>query len=446
MLARLAAVSLLVSTGLAQGPRPLARYRWADRDHVVTSDDVALEMAPRHRRTPRGGETVQHLVDLHLVRTAAQAQGVLPTDAEVKAQVQAYLDKIKEGGRDPAKFLQSKGVTEGELADYTVLTLALDRLVMKQLGLKDASAVTNEYRELWLKDAKQKAGVVTEEAQLPKGVVARAGDAQFTLLDLGRTLAARTSAEERQRFARQVALRQILELEAKAKGIEVTRDECEAAVARIRSRAEQDKAGVAFTNVLEALGTSPDELIESPVLRAQVIARLLLLRQHTEAAVQERFAKDADGVQARWGARRQIEVLWLRATATPGPLNKRSFADAQELAVKLRGQIVGGEPFAMVARKSSDDPRTKLKGGDAGLHHRRSKNLPEEVLAWAFGTPANTLSEPIKVEDGVCLARVVAIEPAPSLDVVRARMLDDLEEEFYRDLLLKAGIHYVEGQ
>lgn len=445
MLARSVLTLTLCCWAAAQAPRPLARYKWAGRDFVVTSDDVAMEMAPRHRRTQRGEETIQHLIDLHLVRSAASAKGVLPSDADVKAQLAEYYKKIKEQGQDPEKLLQRQGVTEAELTDYTMLTLALDRLVTAELGLADQKNVTNEYRELWLKDAKKKAAVVTDESKLEAGIVARCADKSFTLLDLGRTLAARSGSKERQRFARQVVLRQILELEAKDKNITVSRDECEAAVARIRARAEQEKAGVSFSNVLEALGTSPTELIDSPVLRAQVIARALLAREHSEDKVQERLAKDGAEVQARWGARRRLDVLWLRATDTPNPLVKRSFADARAEASKLREKIVGGEPFATVARRSSDDPRSKLRGGDTGWHHRRSKLLPEPVLAWAFDAAPEALSEPIQVEDGICLVQVGAAEPTPTLATLRARMLEDLEEELYRDLLTKAEVTYEEG-
>jgi parvulin-like peptidyl-prolyl isomerase len=450
---------LLPALGHAQAPQTLATYTWNGQARSVTTDDVALEMAPRHRRTSRGEETIAHLIDLHIVRTAADKKGLLPTDAEVRQQVAAYREAIKTQGRDPDQFLASKGVTESELADYTLLTLALDRLVKDQLGLSDVKDVTNEYRELWLRDHKKAAAVVTDAAQLPAGIVARTSERQFTMLDLGRVLCARSTASERQRFARQVILRRILDDEATAQGITVSATDCESAVARIRERAESDKGGgVTFGSMLEALGTTPAELSTSPVLRAQVIARQVLARQWPEEAVHRELARDGAGMRARYGARRRIEVLWLRASDTPNELIPRSFAAALEEAGKLRDQLArktegktdgktDGAPttFAMLARVHSDDPRTKLKGGDAGWHHQVSEALPREVLDWAFAAPQGEASAPLRVADGVCLARVREIEPEPSLAVLRARLLEDREEGFLRELLDKAAVKMHEG-
>ncbi len=442
----LAVMSCLVAGLCGQAPQTIATYTWNGDQRSVSTDDVALEMAPRHRRTPRGEETISHLIDLHLVRTAAESKGLLPTDIEVRQQIAAYREAIKAEGRDPDKFLATKGVTEGELADYTVLTLALDRLVVQQLGLENAGEVTNEYRELWLKDCRRSAAVVTDAAQLPAEIVARTDDRQFTMLDLGRVLCARTTAAERNRFARQVVLRRILESEAKVLGITVSATDCDAAVARIRERAEADKGrSVNFHSMLEALGTSPTELSSSPVLRAQVIARQMLANKWSEEAVHRRLTTEGDDLRASYGARRHIEVVWLRASATPNELIPRSFEAAITHAAKLRSELDTGNPFAMLARKHSDDPRTKLKGGDTGWHHKASKALPNEVLAWAFTASQNDVSQPLRVTDGVCLARVAEIEAEPSLAVLRARLLDDTEETFYRELLEKAAVKMSEG-
>lgn len=440
---------LLLATFVAaqESPRTIATYTWQGREAAISSDDVALEMAPRHRRTQRGEETIAHLIDLHLVRQAAKEAKVEPGAKEVAAQLAEYRKAIEAQGRDPDEFLDSKGVTEAELAEYTELALALDRLVMRQLRLSDRGAVTNEYRELWLKDARKAGAVSTVEADLPKGIVARAGGRQFTLLDLGRVLYARAKPAERQRFARQIALRRILEAEAKRLELTVTQAECEVAVARIRERAEADKGGaVAFKDMLEAFGTTPDELADSPVLRAQVIARHLLAARHTEADVQERLEQPDGEVHARYGARRHIEVLWLRASDAPNQLVPRSFEAALEEAAGLRGKLGDGKTtFAMLARVHSDDPRTKLKGGDAGWHHGKGRGLPQQVLDWAFAAKQGDVSPPIRVVDGVCLARLAGVEPPPPLAVVRARMLDDMEEEFYRELLEASGFAMREG-
>jgi len=442
---RLAAICLLAAPLASQAPQVVATYTWNGRQGAVTTDDVALEMAPRHRRTAHGKETIDHLVDLHLVRSAAAKAGVLPTEAEVKKQVDSYRQAIAAQGRDPDQYLTSKGVSADELEDYTVLTLALDRLVMRQLDLKDASRVTNEYRELWLKDARKAAGVLTDETALRAGTVARVGAHDITMLDLGRVLSARAKPAERQRYARQVVLKRVLDAEAEAHGIAVTKADCEDAVARIRRRAEAERGGVRFDAMLEALGTNAEELSDSSVLRAQVIARQLLAARHPESELRERLTNEWDDIEGRYGARRRLEVLWLRASATPNQLVTRTFEAAEQEATSLREKLTAGTTFAMLARVHSDDPRTKLAGGDAGWHHRIGESLPAEVLAWAFSAGQGDVSGPVRVRDGVCLVRVAELEAAPPASLVWSRMLDDLEEAFHRELLEKAKIELREG-
>ncbi|MEZ5965746.1 MAG: peptidylprolyl isomerase [Planctomycetota bacterium] len=438
---------LLVAAAPTQAPATVATYTWKGEPGTVTMDDVALEMAPRQRRTEHGKETIEHLIDLHLVRKAAEAKGVLPTDGEVRKQLDAYRGAIEAQGRDPAQYLASKGISMNELADYTILTLALDRLVMQQLGMKDAGQVTNEYRELWLRDARKAAEPVTSEAALPPGIVARVAERQFTMLDLGRVLAARAKPAERNRYARQVILRRILDAEARARGIEVTAADCAATVARIRARAEAEKGGdVTFDNMLEALGTTEAELQASPVLKAQAIARRLLEERYPESEIQARLVKDADSTRARFGARRRVDVLWLRASATPSQLIPRSFETAEKEAAQLRDKLDKGTTFAMLARVHSDDPRTKLKGGEAGWHRRASTSLPDEVLAWAFAAQPGDVSNPIRVADGVCLAHVAEVEPQPDVATLRARLLEDMEEGLHRELLAQADVQLQEGE
>lgn len=429
----------------AQDRGPVAHYTSAGETRAVSLDDLALEMAPRFRRTTRGQETITHLVDLHLVRTAAEANGCFPKPGEVTAQIAVYKAKLKEQGHDPDRFLAARGVTDRELTDYTTLTLALDRLVMASLSLPDARGVTNEYRELWLKDAKQTNTVVTDEAALPAGVVARVGATVLTELDLGRTLAARASAAERRRFARQVILRRLLEAEGAAKGIGVSLEQRQAMVARIRARAEADKAqGLDFDSVLQALGTNEDALVDSPVVRAQIIARSLVEARDPAKVLSERLETDAAAVLARFGARRQIEVLWLRATETPSALLPRTFERASEELAKIRAEVSPHKPFSTLARIHSEDPRTKLEGGNAGWHHQTSTRLPAAVLAWAFAAEVNSMSPPIRVDDGMCLARVRAVEPDPDRATLQARLTDALEEELYQELLERAAVRYAE--
>jgi hypothetical protein len=426
----------------------LARFTIGDDENAAVSvDDLALEMGPRFARTQRGQDAIEHMVDLHLVRTEAEARDLFPTAAEVRAKYDEFMAKIAAQGLDADRYLRSKGISEREMLDYTTLTVALDRLVMRAVEITDPEAVTNEMRQLWLKEARAKHEVSTDADSLPEGVVAQIGRHRLTHLDLGRVLAARAPADERRKYVRQVVVRRALDRLAQDRGITVTPEDARAEVERIRTATQADAAnqGVGYDAMLRALGTDVEQLQKSPVLRAKVIARKLMAERYPDALLETRLASEREAVLRQHGARRRIAILFLRATDAPNAIVRRDFAAAARDAEACRKKIVESTPFHAVARVESDDPNTKLKGGDAGWHHRDSSLLPAEVTAWAFAAERGALSQPIRAEGGIYLAMLVDVESDPAAEVIKERMREAYEEEFYRSVLADTKVQFSGG-
>ncbi len=99
----------------------------------------------------------------------------------------------------------------------------------------------------------------------------------------------------------------------------------------------------------------------------------------------------------------------------------------RERIEKIREQILGGADFAELARKLSDDPGTRDKGGDLGFFER-GRMVPAFEAA-AFALEPGQVSEPVKTRFGYHLIQVEQHRPASqkSLDEVRDQLVRDIQ-------------------
>ena len=129
----------------------------------------------------------------------------------------------------------------------------------------------------------------------------------------------------------------------------------------------------------------------------------------------ERKITPAD-VQAEFDAHRKelmrqelVRASHILILAKPGTSDVEK--DAAKAKIEAaRALIKGGEKFADVAKKVSEDPRTKDSGGDLGVFPRGV--MPPEVETAAFSLPANQLSEVISTPYGFHLLLVTGREAA----------------------------------
>jgi peptidyl-prolyl cis-trans isomerase D len=82
-------------------------------------------------------------------------------------------------------------------------------------------------------------------------------------------------------------------------------------------------------------------------------------------------------------------------------------AEAKALAAKLLDAVRGGEDFAAVARKSSEDQGSASRGGDLGCFPR-GRMLPEFEGA-AFSMAAGEISDPVRTSLGYHIIRLASL-------------------------------------
>jgi parvulin-like peptidyl-prolyl isomerase len=135
-------------------------------------------------------------------------------------------------------------------------------------------------------------------------------------------------------------------------------------------------------------------------------------------------------------------VILLLARERPNRLVTRSFEDA---AAELAGIVekIGPRPlqsFDRVARVHTEDPYSKVRGGDVGFFPRRDDRMRDVLLDAAFELAENQISEPVRLPEGVAVVRVTDIEPTPGDTVLLERLRSELADSLVLELVEAAAI------
>ena len=430
----------------ADASAALARYTSEHGDRVVTRGDVALEMAFHLRRKDDGRAACAQLVKSALVRRAAAREGVWPGSTALQARWNELRSQMKAAGRDPDKEPLLRNCPESVLLDYLAVDLAHEQLVRRELSLSKQEQVSPAMLELWVKEARESARIIDDPDQLPIGTAAKLGDDGLPLLDLGMLLLRSSDHAEIDKFVRQVVVLDCIEDTARSEGVEALAEDLRMEIDMRKTMADRDPrfGGLSFEQLLRAQGLTPDWLLQSRVFRAQILQKKVIAKRHPKSQLLARLASDRSGELEQFGARRRLAIVFLRALDEPNAIVPRDFDKAlADLAIV--SARLAKESFESVARIESDDPGTKMRGGDCGWLQRRSRDLPEPVLAAAFALSSGGVSEPIRADDGCYLVKLMGVEPTLDDDSVIARMREQLVEDYTRELLKEANIRRADG-
>jgi hypothetical protein len=199
------------------------------------------------------------------------------------------------------------------------------------------------------------------------------------------------------------------------------------------------------------MGGDQEQETNSATARALLQHEKLVRRRYSNTMLDDMLAKDGAALMRRHGARRNLSIIFVRATDNPNKIVRRDFPAALQRATGLRRQAVDGkQSFAHVARTTSDDPDTKPHGGKVGWQHREyrrgtpSQRLPAEVLEAAFELSIGDISAPIRTAEGYYLVWVAGLEPDPDKAVVQRRLLAELAEIYTQEMATKAKIEIVD--
>ena len=442
-----AAQATPVAVDAADVSAPLARYTSTKGERIVTRGDVALEMAFHLRRKDDGRAACTQLVKSELVRRAAKKVGVWPSPETVQQRWSELKAQLKAAGRDLEKEPSFVNTGEQVLLDYLAIDLAHEQIVRRELTLGADEEVSPAMLELWIKEAREREKIVDDPDQLPLGTAAKIGEDGIPLIALGMLLLRSSDRDELDKFVRQVVALDGIEQAARENGVEATPEDLQRELELRRTMADKDPryGGLTFEQLLRAQGLTPEWLAQSRVFRAQTLQKKLIAKLHPRQQLLARLSSDREQELMRFGPRRNLAILFVRALDEPNAIVTKDFKKAEEQLVAAKKRIET-EPFANVARIESEDPGTKMRGGDCGWIARKGRDLPEPVLAAAWTLTPGGVSDVVRGSDGCYLVKVLGVEPNLDDDAIIARMREALVEDFTKDLMKRADIRRANGE
>ena len=202
----------------------------------------------------------------------------------------------------------------------------------------------------------------------------------------------------------------LLLADARSQGITVTDAEVKAQVDGLRGRFPD---AATFQKALQSQGLTEarmtQQLRDQLLLRQYIATKVVPQVQVTDAEAKAFYDQNQDRMK-RPEERHLRHIL----IATPQGMPEAERQKAKAKAEDLRGQLDKGADFAQLAAANSDDPGTKVRGGDLGWV-RRGQTVPAfDQAAWAL--QANQISPVVESPFGFHLIQMP--EPARAESVV----------------------------
>jgi len=133
------------------------------------------------------------------------------------------------------------------------------------------------------------------------------------------------------------------------------------------------------------------------------------------------------GIQVNWGG-----------IPKPGEI-ARTDKEAQAIVDDVQKRYKAGEAFDELAKKYSDDPNTKEKGGQFPLLRPEDKTLNKEIKAAIFSTKPGALARVVRLPSRFYIFKLVEFVD-PTQQELRSEIEDQIGEEQLRQWLEKTRI------
>lgn len=171
------------------------------------------------------------------------------------------------------------------------------------------------------------------------------------------------------------------------------------------------------------------QVLEAKLLNLRVVARIRI----TEDDLKTTYRRIVMSERRRLSYR----AAWIRINAIRGPKGKAGRA----LAKRVAKQASQGADFAELARRYSDDPRTRELGGLLG--RVKPGALPPAIDKVVMRLEVGQVTRPVRVGDAVYVVKLLEREPSqlPSFNDAR----NELRQRVYAEKMDRARRHWLDG-
>jgi peptidyl-prolyl cis-trans isomerase D len=173
--------------------------------------------------------------------------------------------------------------------------------------------------------------------------------------------------------------------------------------------------------------TVPNDTLIQPESIKQAEVKDWLAKPENERKVKDYF----DSHKKDYSQQEQVKARHILIKAIDGDKDSenKAFAKAQDIEKQLKA----GASFAELAKKFSDDPGSKDKGGELGYFARGSM-VPAFESA-AFDAKVNEVTAPVKTEYGYHIVQVEAKKPAAT------QTYDDVKNDIAQTIIARDRSH-----
>ncbi len=215
----------------------------------------------------------------------------------------------------------------------------------------------------------------------------------------------------------------------KSKEVAVEESEIQEALKEVQGQfGTTEEFETALSTSGESLESVTSEIKSNLQKRKWIEERVADTEKVEEAEVQTYYNENPERFAAPETVRASHILLSIDAEATP------EVVTAKEAEIKaLQKQIEEGADFAELAKEHSDDPGSKVNGGDLDFFSK-DRMVPEFAEA-AFALQPGELSDPVRTQFGYHLIKVTDRREARTIpfDEVKERITDFLNERKERE-------------
>lgn len=437
--------TLVLAAVLQQGPAdaPLPPDVVAIWDGGSLDEDrFARWLGETFSRVPDvGGPALEHLVQLQVVRNEAEKRGLAADPAAVEARIEAARAAVEEAGMDLDRVLRERELTPEAFRRLIADSLLHEAMVRQDLGLAPDAPVSPERLQAW---SEERVAAVLESAPPPHGGWALdAPPYRVGLGELGRTILVTNPPTRLREWVKARVLLEALPRWGAARGLTLSdRDLMDEIEWRRRRVAENPNyGGATYDALLASRGSSVEAVLAGDEIRVAAWMRAYGRERYPDAWFDGLDDEERAALERRFGPSREVWWVLLHATDEKDDPLDLDFAEAEEQLAAWAAEVVTRADFEDLARRYSEDERTRRRGGRLGFVHQEERGVDPKLTDAAFSAAGTGLLGPIRVTGGMALVWLGPVRPSPPepefRDLVRRSFRDRLEEEFLDSIHLR---------
>ena len=412
----------------------------------LTRAELNPVLVRRYATTGEGRSTLTHLLKTRLLERMAVERHMEVTDEDLNKRIKAIDAEMRAAGEPGGVLsnLKANNISEVVFRHLLRFSIVQERLCKEALGIAPDKPVSNGQQETWIDEEMKGRGVVAAAPPWADGIAGRCGDAVVTVDEYQAELIQKLESTQVRETCYQMLLVKGIRARMPDISEETYKKAIDLEIERRRIKAESNPAykGASFEHLLLPQGMSLELLRTDPAVQVTALSQLWILRSHPDESLRRTYNEERMLFDSVRGEAMRTRAIFLRAAEVKSAKAPRSYDEATVLIRGFAQEIQTESNFESVARRHSEDSQSRTKGGELGWMSRAGEGIPElrsaafQDLKTRGPLPiGGRMTEPIRGSTGVILLWLGEHRPAPTWEVMRGHVRDELRKRFLGEVL-----------